>query len=452
MYIGLFDMYKIGIGPSSSHTFGPMVAANKFIKILEDRDLDTKTNKILVKLYGSLSLTGKGHLTDIAIFLGLSGFKPHDVPSQKVEFLLNQKELDKEILLKDSHKISLRFEWIDKPLPLHENGLSFHCFSDDKVLLEKTYYSVGGGFVVENFSNTASQCSEKVPYSFLDGDTLLEHAKNNPLYDILLENELCFHTRDAIKKYVKTLWQVMREGVERGMQKQGKLPAPTSLERRGKNGHDKLKNSIKLPFMMAQMEWVSLFAIAMSEENASGSRVITAPTNGACGIIPAVLMYHHRFIKAFSTQSLMEFFLVSSAIGSLFKRNASISGAEVGCQGEVGVASSMAAAGLAQIMSASPRQVFIAAEIAMEHHLGLTCDPLNGQVQVPCIERNGIAAVTAINAVSMALCRSKASTKISFDTVVETMRQTGKDMDPKYRETSCGGLAVVALEPFTCKS
>lgn len=451
MYISLYDMYKIGIGPSSSHTFGSMVAANKFMRALRDKNLVVHLDTILVKLYGSLSLTGKGHLSDIAIFLGLSGFEPHNTPAQKVENLIKAKELNKTVSLKNGQKIGLKFEWIDTPLPLHENGVSFVGLKDEKILLEKTYYSVGGGFVVEDFSNNTTQEAKEVSYPFFSGDDLLKHAKKHSLYKILLENELAFHSKDEIKQYVKTLWQTMSDGIERGMQKKGNLPAPTALKRRGKIGYEKLTSSIKLPFMMAQMEWVSLFAIAMSEENASGGKVITAPTNGACGIVPAVLMYYHRFVRALSIQELLEFFLVSSAIGSIFKRNASISGAEVGCQGEVGVASSMAAAGLTQIMSGSAKQVFIAAEIAMEHHLGLTCDPLNGQVQVPCIERNGIASVTAINAVSMALCRLDASTRISFDAVVEAMRQTGKDMDPKYRETSCGGLAVVASKMLTCK-
>ncbi|MBO8086543.1 MAG: L-serine ammonia-lyase [Marichromatium sp.] len=442
----LFEIYKIGIGPSSSHTFGPMVAAHRFLSLLDSDDYLKNTTTIYVELCGSLGATGKGHLSDVAVVLGLLGYKPESVPTEKIKSIFDDYSKHKMLKIgKNAQYVKLYIKFIEKPLAAHENGIRFIAKTTKEVLIRKNYYSIGGGFIEEDIVAQTSSSPRSLPYPFENAKALLAHTQDASLQKILLENSAVFHSHSAIFHHVNLLWEVMQEGIQKGLTHTGNLPAPTRLARRAHALHQGLESSdTSLPAFMHQMSWVNLFAIALSEENASGGRVVTAPTNGACGIVPAVLMYYHRFVEALDEEGLLRFFLVSAAIGGLFKRNASISGAEVGCQGEVGVASSMAAAGLAELMGATPAQVMIAAEIAMEHHLGLTCDPLNGQVQVPCVERNGVAAVTAIDAAAMALSRTHNQARVSLDEVIEAMRQTGKDMHPKYRETSCGGLAVVA--------
>jgi L-serine dehydratase len=442
----LFDIYKIGIGPSSSHTFGPMVAAHRFLSLLTMHNYLERTTDINVNLCGSLGATGKGHLSDVAVVLGLLGHQPESVPTEQIQDIFD--DFIKHKMLKmgqTSQSVKLYIKFIKKPLPRHENGMQFIANHHNNVLIEKNYYSIGGGFIEEDTPAQAVSSAPSLPYPFKSTKALLAHTQHHSLQNILLKNTTVFHSLFAVQNRVNLLWKIMQEGIQKGLTHTGHLPSPTHLARRAPALHRNLTSGdSSLPSFMHQMSWVNLFAIALSEENANGGRVVTAPTNGACGIVPAVLMYYHQFVKPLTEEDLLHFFLVSASIAGLFKRNASISGAEVGCQGEVGVASSMAAAGLAELMGATPAQVMIAAEIAMEHHLGLTCDPLNGQVQVPCIERNGVAAVTAIDAAAMALSRTHDQTRVSLDEVIETMRQTGKDMHPKYRETSCGGLAIVA--------
>lgn len=443
MYISLFDLYKIGIGPSSSHTFGPMVAAARFMNDLRAKGFLEHTTDLFASLHGSLGATGKGHLSDVALMLGFCGYLPKDVPVETITSLVKAWHA-KGTITHANHPLTLTISFENEPLPRHENGMHFIAKTKNEILYQNIYYSTGGGFIQEENSAQEPHHEPTVPYPFETASALLGHCKERSLSACLLANELAFRAQEEIDAYVDTLWHTMQEGMERGMVQEGALPAPTALTRRAHTLYLALQNpKPKTSALMVQMDWVNLFAMAVSEENANGGRVVTAPTNGACGIVPAVLMYIHKFIEPLNANTLLRFFLVSSAIGGLFKRNASISGAEVGCQGEVGVASSMAAAGLADFLDASPQSVMMAAEIAMEHHLGLTCDPVNGQVQIPCIERNGLAAVTAINAASMALARNDTPARVTLDQVVEAMRQTGKDMNPKYRETSCGGLAVV---------
>lgn len=447
MYLSFFEMYKIGIGPSSSHTFGPMIAAHRFTKALREAKLLQRASSIKVGLYGSLSATGRGHLTDTAIILGLSGYLPESIEIDKIATIISATTENSSILLDKEILVGYEIDFLSTSLPLHENGLRFTAYHDQEELYTQDYYSIGGGFVKssEEFDVTHATTEAAVPFQFSHAKELVALCGERRMSDLLMENESTLHTREMIEHYADKLWQTMDETMERGISSDGTLPSPTGLQRRAKALLQKLQEGReKRTAMMEEMDWVNLFAIAVSEENANGGRVVTAPTNGACGIIPAVLRYYDRFIQPLDTEALVRFFLVSSAIGALYKQNASISGAEVGCQGEVGVASSMAAGGLTELLGADATRVSIAAEIAMEHHLGLTCDPVNGQVQIPCIERNGVAAVTAINAAAMALSRNENNTQVSLDRVVEAMRQTGKDMDAKYRETSCGGLAVTS--------
>jgi len=444
--IGIFDIYKIGIGPSSSHTFGPMVAAKMFADTLVEKSLIDSTDFVKAELYGSLSATGRGHLSDVAIILGLSGFLPQTIEIDSIETIKTKAWESGTLLLEGIKNVGFSVDFLNDSLPLHENGMCIKAYKDETLLCSKEYYSIGGGFVREREDFETGEVKEciKVPHPFTHAKELSSMCEGRSMSEILLENELSFHTKAEIESYVQKLWKTMRETMDRGLRSDGELPKPTAAKRRSKELFEALREKQEgLSAMMLEMEWVNLFAMAISEENANGGRVVTAPTNGACGIVPAVLAYYDKFIKPLDTEALVRFFLVSSAVGALFKINASISGAEVGCQGEVGVACSMAASGMAELMGATPARVLIAAEIAMEHHLGLTCDPVNGQVQIPCIERNGIAAVTAIDAVSMALSRNPQNTQVSLDRVIEAMRQTGRDMDKKYRETSCGGLAVV---------
>ncbi|QLB21312.1 L-serine ammonia-lyase [Vespertiliibacter pulmonis] len=452
--ISVFDMFKVGVGPSSSHTVGPMKAAKEFVDELIRYNLLAETDRLLVDVYGSLALTGRGHNTDTAIIMGLMGYLPDNVDIERIDTVVAQLKTDKKLAVAEAlpeyHKV-IEFDFLENMpfhfdyLPRHENGVIFKAFNQDKLLFEKTYYSIGGGFIVsdENFDND-KQSSVEVPFPYKNAADLLKHCKEQglPLASLMWKNELALHSKQEISDYLAKIWRTMDECIEHGLHTEGLLPGPLKVVRRAaalrRNllANDKLNND-----PMQIIDWINLYALAVNEENAAGGRVVTAPTNGACGIVPAVLAYYRQFVGELTPDIIERYFLTTSAIGSLYKMNASISGAEVGCQGEVGVACSMAAAGLAEIMGGSPDQVCIAAEIAMEHNLGLTCDPVGGQVQVPCIERNAIASVKAINACRMAL-RLTSQPRVTLDKVIETMYETGRDMNAKYRETSTGGLAI----------
>ncbi|MBL4831272.1 MAG: L-serine ammonia-lyase [Aliivibrio sp.] len=451
--ISVFDIYKIGVGPSSSHTVGPMKAGKEFIDELRSIGKLRDITKITVDVYGSLSLTGKGHQTDIAIIMGLAGNSPEHVDIESIPgFIARVEETERLPVGMHCHTVdfpregSMNFQTTN--LSLHENGMQIHAWIDDEVVFSKTYYSIGGGFIVdeENFGKEAEN-AVSVPYDFSCADELVSLCKEHCLSisALVLKNEHAVSSADEISTHFSKTWKAMRECMDRGMNTEGVLPGPLRVPRRAAALRQQLLTTEKLSNdPMVVLDWVNMFAFAVNEENAAGGRVVTAPTNGACGIVPAVLAYYDKFVQTVGPKEYTRYFAASGAIGGLFKRNASISGAEVGCQGEVGVACSMAAAGLAELMGGSAEQVCIAAEIAMEHNLGLTCDPVAGQVQVPCIERNGIAAVKAINATRMALRRSTAP-RVSLDKVIETMLETGKDMNSKYRETSLGGLAIKVI-------
>ncbi|WBM72368.1 L-serine ammonia-lyase [Buttiauxella sp. WJP83] len=448
--ISIFDMFKVGIGPSSSHTVGPMKAGKLFVDDLVEKGLLEDTTRIAVDVYGSLSLTGKGHHTDIAIIMGLAGNEPATVDIDSIPAFIRDVEARERLwLAQGRHEVDFPKEsgmcFRNDNLSLHENGMSIHAFSGEKAIYSKTYYSIGGGFIVdeENFGKDAAN-EVVVPYSFNSAQEMLQHCKDTgmSLSGVIMQNELALHSRKEIEEYFANVWQTMRACIDRGVNTEGVLPGPLRVPRRASALRRMLVSSDKLSNdPMNVVDWVNMFALAVNEENAAGGRVVTAPTNGACGIVPAVLAYYDHFIESVSPDTYIRYFLASGAIGALYKMNASISGAEVGCQGEVGVACSMAAAGLAEILGASPEQVCVAAEIGMEHNLGLTCDPVAGQVQVPCIERNAIASVKAINATRMAMRRTS-EPRVSLDKVIETMYETGKDMNAKYRETSRGGLAI----------
>ncbi|ULR29267.1 L-serine ammonia-lyase [Dickeya fangzhongdai] len=447
--ISVFDMFKIGIGPSSSHTVGPMKAGKQFVDELQQRDLLSRTDRVTVEVYGSLALTGKGHHTDIAILLGLAGNQPDTVDIDAIPAFIRDVEQTERLSLAGTHDVAFPREggmiFRGENLPLHENGMTLTAFAADLPLFRQTYYSIGGGFIVDEAHFGQSQESTfTVPHPYRSAREILEQCKQSGLSisGMMMRNELALHSRQEIEDYFAAVWQTMRACMDRGMNTEGVLPGPLRVPRRAAALRRMLVSSDKLSNdPMNVVDWVNMFALAVNEENAAGGRVVTAPTNGACGIVPAVLAYYDHFIEPVGPGIYLRYFMAAGAIGSLYKMNASISGAEVGCQGEVGVACSMAAAGLAELLGASPEQVCVAAEIGMEHNLGLTCDPVAGQVQVPCIERNAIAAVKAINATRMAVRRTTEA-RVSLDKVIETMYETGKDMNAKYRETSRGGLAI----------
>ncbi|AWQ18579.1 serine dehydratase [Pantoea ananatis] len=448
--ISVFDMFKVGIGPSSSHTVGPMKAGKQFVDLLSEQGKLHEVTRIAVDVYGSLSLTGKGHHTDIAIIMGLAGESPDSVDIDSIPaFIKDVQQRERLLVAKGAHEVDFPREggmvFRSENLSLHENGLRLLAFSGDLLVLSKTYYSVGGGFIVdeEHFGQSALD-EVSVPWPFHSAKELLSHCRETglSLSGLVMKNELALHSRDEINAYFATVWQTMQACIDRGLNTEGVLPGPLRVPRRAASLRRLLIASAKHSNdPMVVIDWINMFALAVNEENAAGGRVVTAPTNGACGIVPAVLAYYDHFIEPVTPDIFIRYFLASGAIGILYKMNASISGAEVGCQGEVGVACSMAAAGLAELLGASPEQVCVAAEIGMEHNLGLTCDPVAGQVQVPCIERNAIASVKAINAARMALRRTS-EPRVSLDKVIETMYETGKDMNAKYRETSRGGLAI----------
>lgn len=449
--ISVFDMFKVGIGPSSSHTVGPMKAGKQFIDDLIERGQFEQTAEIHVDVYGSLSMTGRGHNTDIAIIMGLAGYLPHDVDIDLIPHFIEQVKATAQLPIAQGKK-TVKFDFENNLifhrtfLKLHENGMTITALDDKRTeLYRQTYYSIGGGFIVdEDHFGQEENNSVAVPYPYKNAADILKHCADEGLMlsTVMLKNEIALHGREALEAHLQNVWKTMKACIEHGIHTEGVLPGPLRVPRRAASLYRMLEANTNLSNdPMRVIDWVNMFALAVNEENAAGGRVVTAPTNGACGIIPAVLAYFEKFISPLTPEIIERYLLTAGMIGSLYKMNASISGAEVGCQGEVGVACSMAAAGLAEILGGTPTQVCIAAEIAMEHNLGLTCDPVGGQVQVPCIERNAIASVKAINAARMALRRTT-NPRVSLDKVIETMYETGKDMNSKYRETSQGGLAV----------
>jgi L-serine dehydratase len=458
MAVSIFELFKIGIGPSSSHTVGPMRAAFTFVSRLEGSDLLSRVERVQVTLFGSLAYTGRGHGTDKAVMLGLSGEMPDLIDPDHIEGILENIQNKEAIDLSGKHKIHF-VEKSDllfnkkKQLPHHTNGMRFAAYDNNRqLLLERDYYSVGGGFVVnqdEAASDRLVRDKTRLPYAFSSGDELLQLCTEHDLRiaDIMLANEKAWRSEEEVRSGLLTIWEAMHDCILRGYKHTGVLPGGLKVQRRapslyrelGKPGHGLEQDPLKI------IDWVNLYALAVNEENAAGGRVVTAPTNGAAGVIPAVLNYYCHFVPDSDEDGIIEFLLTAGAIGILYLLNASISGAEVGCQGEVGVACSMAAGGLTAVLGGNMSQVENAAEIGMEHNLGLTCDPVGGLVQIPCIERNAMAAVKAINAQRLAL-QGEGKHKVSLDKVIKTMRETGADMKQHYKETSRGGLAVNVIE------
>ncbi len=444
--ISVFDIFKIGIGPSSSHTVGPMKAARRFMQELANAR--GSVARIQVNLHGSLACTGKGHATDSAIILGLMGCQPHTLDPDDVEGLLRAVHQSSRLTLPGIGEIDfaphhdLVFDYGEE-LPRHTNGMRFTaCDAAGSTLLTEDYYSLGGGFIARGHEPEVSNQEGEPPYSFASGAELLELAQQNSLTiaELVLLNEQQWRSEEEIVRRLMDIWSAMQSCVARGLRTEGFLPGPLAVTRRAPKLCKTLQERGPQDGLEA-LDWVNIFAIAVNEENAAGGRVVTSPTNGAAGIIPSVLHYYQKFVADASDDGIRQFLLVAGAIGTLYKINASISGAEMGCQGEVGVACSMAAAGLVAALGGSNTQVEDAAEIGMEHNLGLTCDPVGGLVQIPCIERNAMGAVKAINAARLAI-QGDGSHKVTLDQVISTMRQTGLDMATIYKETSEGGLAV----------
>ncbi|MEW9901887.1 L-serine ammonia-lyase [Pseudomonas putida] len=457
MAISVFDLFKIGIGPSSSHTVGPMRAAATFAQVLRERGVLTQVTRVEVRLYGSLSATGVGHATDRACLLGLMGQWPDRIDPQSIEPRIAQVMQEQCLILDGSRPVAFEYArdllLLDESLPYHPNAMSLEAFTEQGSLFSQTYYSVGGGFIVEQAEIDAPQGDTdpvKLPYEFNSAAELLALCKAHQLSvgQLMMANECAWRPEAEVRQGLLKIWAAMGDCVNNGLRNEGILPGGLQVKRRAAKLHRSLQELGKpnvIGSTLSAMEWVNLYALAVNEENAAGGRMVTAPTNGAAGIIPAVLHYYMKFNPGACDDDVVAFLLAAAAVGILCKKNASISGAEVGCQGEVGSACSMAAAGLAEVLGATPAQLENAAEIALEHNLGLTCDPVGGLVQVPCIERNAIAAVKAINAVQMAL-RGDGEHFISLDRVIRTLRDTGADMHANYKETSRGGLAVAFVE------
>ncbi|MFG1953121.1 L-serine ammonia-lyase [Micromonospora sp. NPDC048830] len=453
--ISVFDLFSVGIGPSSSHTVGPMRAARTFVSGLKADGLVSSTTRVQAELFGSLGATGHGHGSDRAVLLGLEGEAPEAVDTDSVEARVARIRADRRLSLLGTHEIDFDPDrdlvlHRRRSLPYHPNGMTFAAYDDTGAELRaRTYYSVGGGFVIDEAAAGADRIkpdTTPVRYPFLTGADLLTVSTGNGLSisEVMLANERSWRSEADVRAGLLDIWRVMRECVERGCERDGVLPGGLKVRRRAAE----LRRSLEADGTgdpLRVMDWVTLFALAVNEENAAGGRVVTAPTNGAAGIIPAVLHYYTRFVPEASDEGVVRFLLAAGAIGVLFKENASISGAEVGCQGEVGSACSMAAAGLAEALGGTPAQVENAAEIGMEHNLGLTCDPVGGLVQIPCIERNAVASIKAITAARLAL-RGDGVHAVSLDKVIKTMRETGADMKVKYKETARGGLAVNVIE------
>jgi L-serine dehydratase len=456
--ISVLELFRVGIGPSSSHTVGPMRAARQFAASLREAGLLPQTRAVRAQLYGSLGATGRGHGSDKAVMLGLEGEEPERIDPDTIEARMARIR-DRGVLdLLGEHPIAfserehLVFHRRES-LPFHPNGMRFSALGPaGEELIGKQYYSVGGGFVVDEQAAGADRIREDdrpLPHPFGTGAELLElcQSRNLTISRLMIENETAWRSEDETRSQLARIWQAMQDCVRRGCSREGVLPGAIKVRRRAAELHRQLSSAPEAALRdpLTILDWVNLYALAVNEENAAGGRVVTAPTNGAAGIIPAVLHYYDRFIPGATVEGAVRFLLTAGAIGILYKQNASISGAEVGCQGEVGVACSMAAGALAEVLGGTPEQVENAAEIGMEHNLGLTCDPVGGLVQVPCIERNAMASVKAINAARMAL-RGDGKHFVSLDKVIKTMRETGADMKDKYKETSRGGLAVNVIE------
>ncbi|UYN98926.1 MAG: L-serine ammonia-lyase [Devosia sp.] len=465
MFLSVFDLFKIGIGPSSSHTMGPMSAGLRFLDELQSglrpRPSGTRIAALRVSLHGSLAFTGIGHGSDRAVILGLAGFSPQTVDPDRIDAIVAAVMADKQVE-PDGHP-AYRFDpardlVLDKanPLPLHANGMTFSAYDGDGAFVQRAiYYSIGGGFVLseeelqEARSGRVARDGVDVPHPFNRASDLLAMCSQTGKSIAALQraNELVLRDPVTLDRELDALWETMNACVERGLSQDGVMPGGLNVRRRARALHTELeadaRRNVHNPLHVT--DWLSVFAMAVNEENAGGGRVVTAPTNGAAGVIPAVLRYWRQFHAESEPRDHRAFLLTAAAIGGLIKRNASISGAEVGCQGEVGSASAMAAAGLAALMGGTPNQIENAAEIALEHHLGMTCDPVKGLVQVPCIERNAFGAVKAVTAASLAL-RGDGAHFVPLDAAIETMRQTGQDMSEKYKETSLGGLAVNTVE------
>jgi L-serine dehydratase len=463
----LFDLYKIGVGPSSSHTMGPMRAAFRFIEMLHEHSLLARTAAVRADLYGSLALTGIGHGTDRAVILGLSGEEPSTTDPATMEEKLQLVRASgvlglggvQTVPFREAECLLFHRDQMTPPgsIMQHPNGVRFLATDrDGRTLLETTFFSIGGGFIVQDGSSadtTPVMTTATVPYSFSSAAELLALAARDELSisDLVLRNETSRRddtSSEAVKRDVLRIWDVMRGCMERGMATEGILPGGLKVRRRAKRLAERLQEksaSTSGGDPLAPLDWVTVYAMAVNEENAAGGRVVTAPTNGAAGVIPAVAQYYSTFIAGADDAGLLRFFLTSAAIGILYKENASISGAEVGCQGEVGVACSMAAGGLAAALGATNDQIEHAAEIGMEHNLGMTCDPIGGLVQIPCIERNAMGAVKAVHACRMAMAETEGH-KLSLDQVIKTMYETGLDMQSRYKETSLAGLALNVIE------
>lgn len=450
----VFNLFKIGIGPSSSHTVGPMLIAKRFCATLKNQNYLIKTTKIKIELFGSLGLTGQGHQSDIAILLGLLGETPKEIDTNTIEKEIQDIKESKSINLLQEHEIKFDFEkdltlYKNKSLPFHPNAIKLTAFENDSSVFSKVYYSIGGGEILcEDEIESKKEEIKKVPYYFSSANELLDLCKINNLSisQLMLENEKTYKSEEQIREELIEIWSVMKTSIENGIKAKGFLPGILNVEKRANKVYTKLKAKTSND-SLDLVDWINLYALAVNEENASGKKIVTAPTNGASGIIPAVLNYIITFLLDEKKEEdvVVDFLLTAGAIGLLYQKNASISGADVGCQGEVGVACSMAAAGMANFLDASIEQIENAAEIGMEHNLGLTCDPIAGLVQIPCIERNAIAAMKAVNAARMAI-NEDGRHYVSLDQVIKTMYDTGKDMKNKYKETSKGGLAVNYIE------
>ncbi|CAM3543116.1 L-serine ammonia-lyase [Halomonas lysinitropha] len=458
MAISVFDLFKIGIGPSSSHTVGPMAAAHDFLQVLKGRDLLERVTRLEIHLHGSLSATGKGHGTDRAVVMGLMGEHPSlidpSIVTSRIETLLESHCLHLDGQQSTPFHWTRDLQWHDESLPYHPNALTLVAHGNGHMLHRNVYYSVGGGFVVDEAQASSGELDSDttaLPYDFHSAAELMALCRMHGLRisELMLENEKAWRSEAEVRAGLWKIWQAMQACVQKGLAVEGVLPGGLEVRRRAASLHRRLLamdgDESLIASTFSAMDWVNVFALAVNEENAAGGRMVTAPTNGAAGIIPAVLHYYMKFQPDACEREVVDFLLTAGAVGILCKKNASISGAEVGCQGEVGSACAMAAAGLAEVMGGSVGQVENAAEIGLEHNLGLTCDPIGGLVQVPCIERNAIASVKAINAARMAL-RGDGEHFVSLDHVIRTMRDTGADMQEKYKETSRGGLAVNAIE------
>ena len=458
MAISVFDLFKIGIGPSSSHTVGPMKAAYDFVEALRSQDLLERVAGIEIHLYGSLSATGKGHATDRACVMGLMGERPDRIDPAMVGPCIEELLESQTLLLGGQVAVPFLWardlKWHEESLPYHPNAMTLVAKGHSEEVKRETYYSVGGGFVVDEAQardGALDSDTTPLPYDFNSGAELMALCRLHgmSISELMLENEKAWRSEAEVRSGLWDIWQAMQACVNRGVEGEGVLPGGLNVKRRAASLYRRLEamgdDAGLIATTFSAMDWVNVYALAVNEENAAGGRMVTAPTNGAAGIIPAVLHYYMKFQPGACEKDVVNFLLTAGAVGILCKKNASISGAEVGCQGEVGSACAMAAAGLAEVMGASVPQVENAAEIGLEHNLGLTCDPVGGLVQVPCIERNAIASVKAINAALMA-CRGDGEHFISLDKAIRTMRDTGADMQEKYKETSKGGLAVNAIE------